>query len=43
VHTFPASAPYPYGPPATACWWVIGGVCAAAVAASLASPRRLVR
>ena len=43
VHTFPASAPYPYGPPATACWWVISGVCAAAVAASLASPRRLVR
>ena len=43
VHTFPAATPYPHGLSATACWWLISGVCAAAVAASLASPRRLVR
>jgi hypothetical protein len=43
VHTFPAATPNPHGLPATACWWLISGVCAVAVAASLASgpvPRR---
>jgi hypothetical protein len=43
VHTFPAATPNPHGLPATACWWLISGVCAVAVAASLATwpvPRR---
>jgi hypothetical protein len=37
VHTFPAATPDPTGLPATACWWIIGAVCAVAVPASLTS------
>jgi hypothetical protein len=43
VHTFPAATPDRHGLPATACWWIIGAVCAVAVALSLTSwprPRR---
>jgi hypothetical protein len=37
VHTFPTATPDPHGLPATAYWWVIGAVCALAVAVSLTS------
>jgi hypothetical protein len=39
VHTFPATGSAPGGLPVTVFWWLVGGVCAAARAASLAGPR----
>jgi hypothetical protein len=39
IHTFPAMAPHPQGLSSTACWWLIGCACIAAIAASVAGPR----